>query len=113
MYVISDQSLLFNTIVLNDICICVIDFDEPPTDKEIVRMHKSIAYMWKNIGVALDLKAHKLKAIEKDNPNSCENACLEMLLTWKELNFNVSRRVLHQAIVDCEQEVKRKGMHNL
>ena len=93
--------------------IYVIDLDEPPTDKELARMHAEIAYLWKNIGMCLDLKAYKLKAIEKDYPNSCEDACLEMLLTWKELNFNVSRRVLYQAITDSKQEVDSKGMLNI
>ena len=66
--------------------------------------------MWEKVGIFLRLKTPKLKAIAKDHTDSCEDACFEMLLSWKELDFNVSRRMLDQAIKDCKWLLEKKGM---
>lgn len=58
--------------------------------------------MWKDVGVQLGLEAYQLDAIEIDHSESLNDACFHMLLKWMELDKNVSRRELHQAIKYCE-----------
>ena len=95
---------------INDI-VCVTDL-EPPSDKELGRTSIKIAYMWKRVGTELGLEGYHLDAIESDNPKSCQTACQRMLLKWKELNNNVSRRTLSQAIEYCRANSKGKRIVN-
>ena len=98
--------IVVNSAILNDI-VCVTGLDKPPSDKELGRKSKEIAYMWERVGTELGLEANHLYTIKRDNPNSSETACLHMLFKWKQLNNNVSRRVLSQAIEYCK--VNREG----
>ena len=77
--------------------ICVADFDVPPTDVELLQISDQIGYMWKGVGIQLGLERYRLENIES-NHSKCEAACLQMLLLWKQLNRNVSRRVLDEVI---------------
>ena len=88
--------------------VCVTDLDKPPSDKDLERISNKIAYIWKRVGVKLGLEACRLHAIESDYSKSCKDACLHMLFEWRDLNNNVSRRVLDQAIKDCKNN--REGI---
>ena len=90
---------------------CVTDLDKPPNEKELGRISDKIAYMWRRVGIELGLEAYQLDTIESDYPKSCEKACLHMLFKWRELNNNVSRRVLSEAIKYCK--LNREGKCSL
>ena len=102
--------IVVNSAILNDM-VCVTDLDKPPSDKELGRKSNEIVCMWREVGTELGLEAHHLDIIERDNPNSSDKACQCMLHKWKQLNNNVSRRVLSQAIEYCK--VNREGKYTL
>ena len=77
------------------------DLDSPPTSIELGRISDEIADIWKRVGLELDLKLHKLNAIELNHPHFNKNASREMLFTWINAKINVSRRVLNKAIEYC------------
>ena len=85
----------------------ITDFDKSPSTIELGKISCKIAYMWKRVGVMLGLETCHLNAIQKNHPNSCEDACLDMLIKWKELNINVSLGVLNQAIEYCQAAITK------
>ena len=85
------------------------DPDLPPEDIELGRIAVEIAHIWQRVGLELGLPLHKLKTMENDNPGRSVMAALTMLSTWKDLDENVSRRTLYQAIDNC----KAKGMFRM
>ena len=80
----------------------------PPKPVELERISCDIGDIWKRVGVHLGLKLYKLNTIESDNPKSNANAAWTMLQQWSQLNKNVSRNVLYQAIECCRN---KKGMY--
>ena len=63
--------------------------------------------IWKRVGVELDLELSTLNTIELSNPNNNEGAALQMLTTWKEMKGNPPRKVLQQAIEDCQAQANK------
>ena len=80
----------------------------PPKIVELGRIAGTIGGIWKRVGVELGLDPYKLDTIESDNPKDNENAALTMLRHWRQLDKNVSRKVLQKAIKHCRN---KKGMY--
>ena len=78
------------------------DPDLPLEDIELGRIAVTIAPIWQRVGLELGLPLYKLNTMEIDNPGRNVMAALTMLLTWKDLDKNVSRRTLYQAIDNCK-----------
>ena len=79
----------------------VVDFKSPPSPKELGRIAAGIADIWKRVGLELGFFPQKLKAIEQNHPGDNDMASLDMLMAWREININVGRSVLYQAIEYC------------
>ena len=71
------------------------------TPKELRKISVEIADIWKEVGLELDLPPYKLDTIKLNHPNENEKASLDMLLKWREVNKNVSRKELNKAIKEC------------
>ena len=55
----------------------------------------------------LGLRLSTVNAIEFDYPHHSKNAALAMLIKWRESKNNPPRRVLYQAIENCETQAIR------
>ena len=80
----------------------IVDIESQVTPPELRRISNDIADIWKEVGLELGLKQQKLNSIELDHPNHNTKASLDMLLHWRNVNINASRRVLKQAIKKCQ-----------
>ena len=80
----------------------IVDIESQLTPAELQRISNEIADIWKEVGMELGLKLHKLNSIELNHPNYNTKASLNMLLHWRDVNLNASRRVLKQAIKKCQ-----------
>ena len=89
---------------------CCIDLEVPLEDRDLRKCAYEIVDIWFQVGLALDLDSCKLKAIEVDYPNRNEKAAIEMLIQWKQAKNNPPRRVLHEAVKDCQTQARR-GMY--
>ena len=88
-------------------CCIVVDPELPLKDDELQQYADRIADIWKRIGLELDLELSTLNTIELSNPNHNESAALQMLTTWKEMKGNPPRKVLQQAIEDCQAQANK------
>ena len=88
-------------------CCIAVDPELPLKDDELQRYADRIADIWKRIGLELDLEISTLNTIELSNPNNNEGAALQMLTTWKEMKGNPPRKVLQQAIEDCQAQANK------
>ena len=84
-----------------------IDLEQPLNDRELRSYGDKIAYIWKRVGLELDLSSSTLDTIELDHPHHNKNAAIDMLKKWRETKNNPPRRVLHQAIEKCETQTIR------
>lgn len=82
--------------------VCIVGLDKPLSEKDLVKVSKKVAYMWKRVGLKLGLEASQLDNIDINNPKSCEDACLDMLFKWRASKKEISRRVLRQALEYCK-----------
>lgn len=88
---------------------CILDPELPLKEYELQIYAGKIVDIWNDVGLKLDLKPAALNAIELSHPNQNESAALQMLIKWKEMKNNPPRKVLHQAIKDCQAQTN-KGM---
>ena len=84
-----------------------IDLGLPLNDHELWSYGDEIAHIWKRVGLELGLRSSKLDTIDLDHPHQNKNAAIDMLKEWRESKNNPPRRVLYQAIENCETQAIR------
>ena len=82
--------------------IYIADIESKPTPAELRRISNDIADSWEQIGLELGLQQHRLDSIDLNYPNHNTKASLKMLLHWRDVKRDASRRVLKQAIKKCQ-----------
>lgn len=75
-------------------------------DGDSVRIIETIACDWQSVAIALGFDGPRIKNIEKDHPNRCENASHDMLLRWLHGEHDLHGPVTWITLIDSVEQAE-------
>ena len=75
-------------------------------DGSSVRIIETIAYDWQSVAIALGFDGPRIKNIEKDHPNQCEDASCDMLSRWLHGEHDLHGPLTWDTLIGCLEQAE-------